>query len=79
MLDGKRWALAQECVCRAAGMRGCEMKLGKHKILKNGDSIREIWLTKWKPTKEYQIWGSDRNAAAGKIRLHFLFIFSFCT
>ena len=33
------------------------MKLGEHKNLKNGGSIREIWLTKWKPTKEYQIWG----------------------
>lgn len=33
------------------------MKLGEHKTLKNGGSIREIWLTKWKPTKKYQVWG----------------------
>lgn len=27
------------------------MKIGEHKILKKGGSIREIWLTKWKPKK----------------------------
>lgn len=33
------------------------MKIGEHKILKNGGSIREIWLTRSKPKKEYQVWG----------------------
>lgn len=33
------------------------MKLGEHKKVTNGGCVREIWLTKWKPTKEYQVWG----------------------
>lgn len=42
------------------------MKLGEHKKLTNGGSISEIWLTKWKPTKEYQVWGLqvDKNGNA---------------
>ncbi len=33
------------------------MKLGEHKKLLNNGYVKELWLTKWKPTKEYQIWG----------------------
>ena len=33
------------------------MRIGEHRILKNGYPIRELWLTKWVPTKEYQVWG----------------------
>lgn len=42
------------------------MKLGEHKRLKNGGNIREIWLTKFRPTKEYQVWGlcTDENGKA---------------
>lgn len=37
------------------------MKLGEHRTLRNDDHIKEIWLTKWKPTKEYQVWGLIKN------------------
>ena len=32
------------------------MNIGEHKKLKNSDSIRELWLTKFR-VGEYQIWG----------------------
>lgn len=32
------------------------MKLGEHKKVTSVSYVREIWLTKWKPTKDYQVW-----------------------
>lgn len=37
------------------------MKLNEHRKLKNSGSIKELWLTKFKPTQKYEVWGLHRN------------------
>ena len=43
-----------------------KMKVGECKELTNNKLIKKIWLTKWMPTKEYQVWGlrTDENQNA---------------
>lgn len=45
---------------------GNKNEIRRTQEFENGGSIREIWLTKWKPTKEYQVWGLhiDENGKA---------------
>lgn len=33
------------------------MKVGERRKTVNDDHIKEVWLTRWKPAKEYQVWG----------------------
>lgn len=41
------------------------MKLGERRKLQNDKNLSEIWLTKWMPTKSYQVWGLVKDGTGG--------------